>query len=313
MKVIMENCSADRERWLSLRKGRIGSSDIPAIVGLDSYISPYEKWAEWTGKIARADDNDHMWLGREMEPVIGRLFARRTGFPVERADCLIQHQTDERFQASPDFWVLYDAAKRILEAKNANWKMREKWRGGAPVRHVVQLNWQLGCCGIDEGHVAGLLGGSVEDFEHDLFRFDPTLFELCAEAALNFLEHVQTDTPPAPIAGDAKLIATLQGEREARVAMLSEDARESVDGFKKFRDARKALNAQLKEIDEEYDRFKGRLLLHLGTAAAGRMPNGEMVYARTTNRKEYVVNATTYTTVEVCDEEKKPKRGRQSQ
>lgn len=308
MKIIMENCSKDRPRWLALKAGKVGSSNIPVIVGLDSYRTTFEEWAEWTGKVPRIEDNDHLWLGREMEPVIGKLFARRTGFEVRPADCLIEHPTEERFLASPDFFVMFEACQRILEAKNANWKMREKWRGGAPVRHVVQLNWQLGCSGLKEGHVAGLLGGSVDDFEHDMFTFDQSLFDLCAEAAFDFLERVRTDTPPAPSAHDTKLIAALQGEREARTVILDEAGQESVNGWMHWKQKRDEFRKLFDEADDEVKRYAGRLLLHLGNACVGKAPNGQFIYAVERQRKGYPMPPAKWVEVKVEEKERTEKK-----
>ena len=43
--------TASREEWLALRRGYIGGSDAAAVVGLSPYVTPYQVWAEKTGKV----------------------------------------------------------------------------------------------------------------------------------------------------------------------------------------------------------------------------------------------------------------------
>ena len=79
MKVLLENIHLQRDEWLKLRKNYIGSSEIGTICGLNPYSSPLQLWRYKTGRDSPREDNDFLWLGRRMEPVIGELFEKRTG------------------------------------------------------------------------------------------------------------------------------------------------------------------------------------------------------------------------------------------
>ena len=47
---LVDTKGLDREAWLDVRKGGIGSSDAAAAVGLNPYKSPLELWLEKTGR-----------------------------------------------------------------------------------------------------------------------------------------------------------------------------------------------------------------------------------------------------------------------
>lgn len=48
----------DRDQWLQVRKGGIGSSDAAAAVGLNPYQSQLELWMEKTGRAPVAPPGD---------------------------------------------------------------------------------------------------------------------------------------------------------------------------------------------------------------------------------------------------------------
>jgi len=75
LKLVKTN-KLDREEWLDVRKGGIGSSDAAAAVGLNPYKSQLELWLEKTGRDAelpKTDPNDEtspMYWGTLLEPIV---------------------------------------------------------------------------------------------------------------------------------------------------------------------------------------------------------------------------------------------------
>ena len=58
---LVKTISLDREQWLEVRRGGIGSSDAAAAVGLHPYKSPLQLWMEKTGRdggLPVVDPND---------------------------------------------------------------------------------------------------------------------------------------------------------------------------------------------------------------------------------------------------------------
>ena len=49
---------ATREEWLGLRQRDVTASQIAALLGLHPYVTPYQLWAEKTGKLVPLDDDN---------------------------------------------------------------------------------------------------------------------------------------------------------------------------------------------------------------------------------------------------------------
>lgn len=92
------------DAWREARRVRVGASEMAAVLGLSPYESPFSLW--W--KKQRGWFNEQtlaMMIGHELEPIIGRLFAReRPDLLVCRANGSLWTHPAEAFMAcSPDF------------------------------------------------------------------------------------------------------------------------------------------------------------------------------------------------------------------
>ena len=70
------------EVWLEHRQKSIGGSDASAILGMNSYCSPYTVWADKLGKLPPKEDNEAMFpplggkldMGRILELIFSPFF-----------------------------------------------------------------------------------------------------------------------------------------------------------------------------------------------------------------------------------------------
>lgn len=306
MKILLDDVSGNFDKWLALRKNTIGSSTIAAICGL-GYDSALDVWARMTGKTPEQEDNDQMWLGRMLEPVVGDLFTKKTKIPLVRANCLIQHPEKEWATASPDFFVVKEQVERrqlsemlssiqgIFEAKTGKDRSKGRWEFGAPADYILQLNWQLGICGVPKGHIAGLLGNDADLFQPEEFDYSPEIFAACMERAEAFMELVRTDTMPLAGAGDTKLLERLQGKRQEMSVLLTDpEAPGFADEYQRLTKELALVKATEKRLQEERDGFKAKLLQMLGNATEGEIGDGRKVRAKTVSKNPYTVKATSY-------------------
>jgi len=67
-----------RPAWLEARKGGIGGSDAAAILGKDPYRSALEVYAEKVGLTEPKEDNDILWWGRKLQPIVAQAYRRET-------------------------------------------------------------------------------------------------------------------------------------------------------------------------------------------------------------------------------------------
>ena len=71
-----------RTPWLAARRNGIGGSDAAAILGLSPWKSPMSVWLDKKGLLEEPVDPEReflMQLGKDLEPVIAKLYERRTG------------------------------------------------------------------------------------------------------------------------------------------------------------------------------------------------------------------------------------------
>ncbi len=78
-----------REQWLQIRRKTIGGSDAAAIVGLSHYSTPYSVWANKTGRIPDAEDNEAMRQGRDLEEYVAKRWEEATGKSVRRCNVIL--------------------------------------------------------------------------------------------------------------------------------------------------------------------------------------------------------------------------------
>jgi len=298
--ILMERCSEDPQRWLALKSRRVGSSEIATVCEMNPYCTPFELWALMTGKIPPEPENEDMRQGKAIEPYVGARFARERRMRTVRPDILIGHPEHSFVCATPDFLAGHPARPdfdALLEAKfskGRNWRL---WADGPPRMYVLQLNWQMGISGIYHGWIAGLIGG--DELISEEFHFSRKLFDFQLEQAHRFIQLVIRDVPPDAGPGDSRLIAELQGKRLEKTVPLDRKALENARRFRELVDRASVLKTAAKELSDEADRFKGRLLQSMGAAKSGILPNGQKVFAKTRERKAHNVGASSWVEVSV--------------
>lgn len=254
-KLLLENVSSSRDQWLALRQGKVSSSVISVIAGLNAYKSPLQLWAEWTGKVTNDfRGNDLTDLGTLLEPYVGQLYGKRTGKPVRSCDALFAHKDIDWAIATPDFWVGEDESA-LLETKTGTVRQLQRWaEEETPDEYLVQLQWQMGVCGVESGCIAALLGGDPSNLITREFVFDAELFSTMLELADGFLQKVKSDIPPEAGALDGGLLARLI-KRDGSTYVFDEEREHLVspyfDELVELRERKSELEAEMKKLDAQ--------------------------------------------------------------
>jgi putative phage-type endonuclease len=191
----------DRDQWLQVRKGGIGSSDAAAAVGLNPYQSQLELWLEKTGRApvappgdGGADDLSPMYWGSLLEPIVAAHYTRRTGHKVRRINAVLQHPEHPWMLANIDREVLGAPDVQLLECKTAGIQGAWLWRDGVPEYVQLQVQHQLAVTGKQAADVAVLLGGQ----ELQIFRIerDEELIVQLITLEREFWGYVERDQEP---------------------------------------------------------------------------------------------------------------------
>jgi len=179
--------------WLEKRQKGIGGSDAPAVCGLSPWKTPYQVYLEKRGEAQPQEDNDSMFWGRTLEPVIRQRYADVTGRTVTVPQNVLSHPSYDWMLGSLD--GMTDDG-RVLEIKTARLPVGwgEPGTDEIPEAYACQVQHYLTVTKLSVADVAVLIGGS--DFRIYEVPADPELQDLIIEQEAAFWDMVQSGTPP---------------------------------------------------------------------------------------------------------------------
>ena len=186
----------------------IGGSDIAKVMGLSRWGTPLSLWAEKTGKIPPKDlsNVEAVELGNDLEDFVANKFSQKTGKAVRRSPKVYQHPQYPYMVAHID--RLITGSDELLECKTCSFFKKDEWEGEEiPQEYILQVMWYLGITGRRIGHIAVLIGG--QSFKYKKIEFDSELFDKMVDAAKDFWQHVQDDTPVDVVATDDETLKDL--------------------------------------------------------------------------------------------------------
>lgn len=242
-----------REEWLALRRGYIGGSDAAAVVGLSPFSSPYQVWAEKTGKIPPFEGNLATQVGTYLEDFVARLWSDETGRKVQRDNASLIND------AYP--WAIADIDRRVvgvnegLEIKTTNsLAMKHFANGEFPAQYYVQCMHYMAVLGPEwkRWHLAVLIGNS----EFKTFVIDRDEDEIAAlmEAERAMMERIQNDEPPEAQDGDGATLERMfpqeQKGLEVDLTPVMDAIREYCDFKSRIREFERLKNDAASRIKE---------------------------------------------------------------
>ena len=181
------------------RKLGIGGSDMPIILGLSNYKTPYQLYLEKIGEVTTGDEmTPFQYWGHQLEGVIRDEFAKRNHVAVECPDTII-HPFNDFLRGNVDGYIREWNA--VLEVKSSSGFMAHEWgEDGSdviPMPYLVQVAHYCAVLNADCAYIAVLIGGN--DYRQFKYMRNFDLENHIINAAKNFWDCVQTKTPPEPI------------------------------------------------------------------------------------------------------------------
>lgn len=259
------------QQWLGRRKFGIGGSDAAAILGLNKYATPYTVWLEKTNRAEPDDlsDNEKVYWGTVLEPVIADEFARRNPeFDVLEPGAMYQSVEYPWMLASVDR-VIYEQPGNpeddnpwepvgILEIKTCGERMRPEWEDGVPDYYLAQVNHYLAVTGYQFAYVAVLIAGQ-EYREYRIERDDEDIDYLIEKESEFWYEYVEADKVPPLTGNRADSEAVMEQYSVADdlfVKMLDDDAPE-VGAYVE-------IGEKIKELESEKSRLNNEIKMLIG-------------------------------------------------
>lgn len=185
------------EEQRSNRKKGIGASEIATIMGFNPSMSPYQLWCVKTGRIEAEDLSQIpcVYWGTVHEENIANEYARQMQCEVEKVPETLYHK-DYPFILCHLDRKIKDQDKS-LECKFAMFARDDWGKHGTdivPMSYILQVQHQLAVTGYEEADLAVLISGF--DFRIYHFKRDEEIIAKIIEAACEFWNGVETDTPP---------------------------------------------------------------------------------------------------------------------
>lgn len=262
---MIEVAMSGTPEWLSARPFSIGSSEAAGACGLSSYITPLHIYARKTGELAEGEDNDAMWWGRKLEPIILERWLEKSGRKVLQYPCPMYRRDGYEFQtATPD--AILDGDEGV-EIKSTTWRraseLGAEGTDEAPAEWVLQCQQAMAVCDLQAMYLVVLIDkdriweGRVERNE--------ALIERITAAEAELWDRIQRRDPPEPSwQHDATpdLIKTLSKAVNDEVVELPPEI-ETLWG------RQQELAQQIKTLETERELCRSKVAFALGNAGTG--------------------------------------------
>ena len=258
--MITKKATATHEEWLELRHQYIGGSDAAAVVGMNSWVSPYALWAEKTGRLPGFEGNLATEVGTYLEDFVAKKFAQETGKKVR--NCNLSWFNDQY----P--WAIANIDREIvgedagLEIKTTTELNLKKFKGGEfPAHYYVQCVHYMAVTGKKRWYLAVLIGN--REFKWFTIERDEDEIKALMEAEKAFWEMVEKNTPPMAdgSSSTADTLYTLYPE--------STDTAIGIGSFEMELDNYFRLKKQADELEEQINGIANRIKAHLGECERG--------------------------------------------
>jgi putative phage-type endonuclease len=183
------------EKQRAERRLGVGGSDMPIILGLSNYMTPYQLYLEKIGEGEEKEQSEIQYWGNKLEGVIREEFEIRNGVSVEEPET-VTHPFHEFLRGNVDGFI--PEWNAVLEVKCSSSFMAHEWgEDGSdviPMQYLVQVAHYCAVMNADSAHIAVLIGGN----EYRQFKYsrDMELEMKLIDAAKKFWECVTTRTPP---------------------------------------------------------------------------------------------------------------------
>lgn len=264
----------DNPRWHELRRQGVTASEIPVILGLSTWDSPWALWHRKRGLLDDTPAGESAYWGRHLEDAIADAAIDRVDPHVQMAFArggLYCHPDRPWQMATPDRLVFHDGELvSLLEIKHprslTGWG--DNGSDDVPEAYLAQCLWQADVMGVDQVWLAAYAQHELRVYRIlvDHHRDD---LELMRQAANDFLA---ADEPP-PLDDHP---ATLLALRRLHPDVEDRDQEIPTDLAARYRDVCRAA----REAEAAKRRVEAELRAAMGAARRAVDPGGAVVATR---------------------------------
>ena len=245
----------NREEWLKVREGGIGSSEIATIVGLNPWETPYQLWRRKLGIDPPKQENFAMKAGHYLEDAVARFWMDETGKDIIKSsatDWIIRDKKKMFLQVSPDrtYWLpdkpRNNRNKGILECKTTQMSIDAD---DLPKHWFVQVQYQLGVAGYDEGSLAWLSSG--REFGYRDLAFVPDFYAWLVEEAEKFwYDHIVAKVEPSSV-NVSDILLKYNKHTDGKVVEVTDEMFSCYQELKNIRNEMDILSVRKEELESQ--------------------------------------------------------------
>lgn len=267
-------------QWVEARKQGIGGSDVAAIMGLNSYTSPYEVWLVKTGQMEPPDLSGKQAVewGNRLEDVVAQKFAEaHHELKVEVKEAtLVSKERPWAFANLDRMLTDADGDHGILEVKTVGAFRASDWDDGVPTYYLTQVAHYMSVTGFDWAYFAVLIGGQ-EYREYRVERDEEDIKAVNAYVDEFWHTNVEGHVPPALIgtAGESEAIFNGNQADDGEFAY-------SLDGDLPNVDELEGIKQQIKQLTERKKLIENQLRLLIGKSKGVETPTKKITWVRST-------------------------------
>lgn len=265
---------AKRSEWLEERRTGIGGSDSPIILGVSTFKSRSQLWAEKRGLVPEEPETALQAKGHALEDLAVQMYVEKTGHKVRKAKQNLRHPEYE--------WMLANLDRVVVKAPDLEWadgpgvleikcptagKYRKVQRVGLTPDYIIQAMHYMA--------VTGYKWAIVVVFNSDLWEIswfpvqrDEALINLIIRRGLEFWQAVQSGDCPEDRIEAEDLPEVDDGE-----ILNLDESQDWSDAVRRYRQAQEALSEAQYDLNEAKD----ALLMMVGERKAA-MGSGLRVY-----------------------------------
>jgi len=208
----------DEAHWHELRAKHIGGSEVAALFGLSSFMTPFELWHIKKGNVEGPDlgDNDRVFWGNTLEPAIARGIAELEGWKIRKVWRYLSSEDVPGMGASLDYQIIsHPQGTAPLEIKAVDYLEYRDWpeeneQKAAPMKYSLQVQSQIDLLNSTWGCLGALVGGNRPE-RFFLDRHDGAIQKIRGGIE-DFWHSIKMDQEPAPdFNKDAAAIEQLYG------------------------------------------------------------------------------------------------------
>jgi putative phage-type endonuclease len=300
------------------RKKGIGGTDISAIVGMNPWKTPLDVWLDKTGQAEDTPDNENLWWGREMEPVLAKRYEKETGVKVyiPPVDVLPYRLTmPPWYLGSPDGLINCNEIEMVTPVAEGGVDFKTSGRpqewgepgtDDIPQQYIIQAEWYMGLTGAQWWDVAVLLMGFTRKFAiYRVHRDDELIGDLTEAGEKFWKDHVLTGVAPA-LDGSKSATEYLKRKYPSNLGpMLEPTDAEILATIQSYQYARN----NLKHLEREVDGYENILKALVGDFSGLQGPWGSITWKKSkdseivdwkslaTSYSDYQTKINKYTTI----------------